>query len=92
MTVVVVECAPAGLRGHLTRWLLEVRAGVYVGRISSRVRDHVWETVTSKLGKGSAVLIWTSQTEQGFAVRMAGDHARELFDSDGLTLVRVRTV
>ena len=32
MMVIVVENAPPRLRGRLAVWLLEIRAGVYVGR------------------------------------------------------------
>ncbi|WP_255360400.1 type I-E CRISPR-associated endoribonuclease Cas2, partial [Frankia sp. EI5c] len=31
MTVIVLIAAPEGLRGHLTRWMIEIAAGVYVG-------------------------------------------------------------
>lgn len=31
MVVIVLSACPAGLRGHLTRWLLEISAGVFVG-------------------------------------------------------------
>ncbi|AEE44662.1 type I-E CRISPR-associated endoribonuclease Cas2e [Cellulomonas fimi] len=42
MIVLVLTACPAGLRGHLTRWLLEVSAGVFVGHTSTRVRDELW--------------------------------------------------
>lgn len=44
MLVIVLENAPPRLRGRLAIWLLEVRAGVYVGNYSARVRDppRVW--------------------------------------------------
>lgn len=34
MTVIILIAAPEGLRGHLTRWLVEVSAGVFVGKIN----------------------------------------------------------
>ena len=42
MTVLVLERVPAGLRGFLSRWFLEVQANVFVGTVSSRVRDNLW--------------------------------------------------
>ena len=39
MLVIVVENAPPRLRGRLAVWLLEVRAGVYVGTYSRRTRE-----------------------------------------------------
>ena len=38
MLVVVTENVPPRLRGRLAVWLLEIRAGVYVGDVSKRVR------------------------------------------------------
>ncbi len=90
MTVLVIENGKPGLRGHVTRWLLEVRAGVFVGTVSSRVRDHIWTIVTEKIAAGSAILLWTCRSEQGFAMRSIGDNSREIIDIDGLLLVRYR--
>ena len=42
MLVIVLENAPPQLRGRLAVWLLEVRAGVYVGNYDKRVREHIW--------------------------------------------------
>ena len=43
MIVLVVTACPAGLRGDLTKWLLEVTPGVFVGTPSARVRDLLWD-------------------------------------------------
>ena len=69
MTVVVLERAPRSLRGHLTRWMLEVRAGVYVGTLSLRVRDSLWALVEARIRQGAAVMIFRARTEQGFGYR-----------------------
>jgi CRISPR-associated protein Cas2 len=87
--VLVVRRAKPSLRGRLTRWFLEVQAGVYVGSVSNRVREVVWEDVVSKLGAGEAVMVWTARTEQGFRLITAGDSRREVVDFDGLALIRV---
>ncbi|WP_085016794.1 type I-E CRISPR-associated endoribonuclease Cas2e, partial [Cronobacter sakazakii] len=41
MLVVVTESVPPRLRGRLAIWLLELRAGVYVGDVSRRVREMI---------------------------------------------------
>ncbi|MCD6345555.1 MAG: type I-E CRISPR-associated endoribonuclease Cas2, partial [Anaerolineae bacterium] len=43
MVVMILEKVPVGVRGELTRWLLEIKTGVFVGHISARVRDKLWE-------------------------------------------------
>lgn len=90
MTVIVLERVPVSLRGQLSRWMLEVRAGVFVGTLSVRVRERLWELVRKRCGKGSAVLIARAANEQGFSVASHGDAAREVFDNEGLWLVRER--
>jgi CRISPR-associated protein Cas2 len=92
MVVLVVEKASESVRGELSRWLIEPKAGLFVGNVSAMVRDKLWEAVTAKVGKGKmsgALMLHTAQTEQGFAVRSFGETGRELRDYEGLTLVFV---
>lgn len=89
MTVIVLERVTASLRGFLTRWMLEVRAGVFVGRLSSRVRQLVWEKATSFAGaRSGCLLLYSTQGEQGFVMESFGDPSREVVDYDGLLLLR----
>ena len=46
MLVVVTENVPDRLRGRLAVWLLQIRAGVYVGDTSRRIREMIWEQIT----------------------------------------------
>ena len=52
MLVIVVENASPRLRGRLAIWLLEIRAGVYVGNYSKKVREYIWEQVKGGRGDG----------------------------------------
>lgn len=91
MTVVVLIAAPEGLRGHLTRWMVEVSAGVFVGSPSLRVRDGIWTTLLERVGEGQAVMIEPARNEQRWAVRTAGHDRWYPVDYDGLILAaRVR--
>ena len=56
MMVIVVEKAPPRLRGRLSLWLAEVRAGVYVGAYNRRVRERIWDEVKVLIGPGNAVM------------------------------------
>lgn len=88
MMVIVVEQAPPRLRGRLSLWLAEIRAGVYVGVFSTRVRERIWGEVVALLGDGSAAIAWTAPTDSGFEFETAGPNRRVPVDFDGLTLVR----
>ena len=88
MMVLIVETADTGLRGLLSRWLIEPRAGVFVGRLSRRVREELWKMVIHSGKTKGALLIYGAQNEQGFAIESFGDTSREIVDYDGLTLIR----
>ncbi|MBF0162468.1 MAG: type I-E CRISPR-associated endoribonuclease Cas2 [Magnetococcales bacterium] len=87
MMVIVVEGVPPRLRGRLGVWLLEVRAGVYVGNLSRRVRDMIWRQVEEGLDAGNAVLIWKSSSESGFDFLTLGENRRVPVELDGIKLV-----
>lgn len=72
MLAIVVENVPPRLRGRLAVWLVEVRAGVYVGNLSRRVREMIWSHVEEGLEEGNAVLIWSTNTESGFDFMTVG--------------------
>ena len=87
MLVIVLENAPPRLRGRLAVWLLEVRAGVYVGNYSKRVREHIWGQVEEGLEDGNAVMMWRSLAEAGFDFKTLGKNRRMPADFDGVQLV-----
>lgn len=86
MLVIVTENAPPRLRGRLAVWLLEVRAGVYLGAYSKRVREMLWQQVEAGIGDGNAVMAWRAATESGFAYRTLGPNRRMPVDMDGILL------
>lgn len=88
MVVMVLERVPASVRGELTRWMLELHAGVFVGDVSALVRDKLWEAVCQKMAGGAGLLAYDSDTEQGFAFRFWGATTKVIEDFDGLNLPR----
>ncbi|SDH19882.1 type I-E CRISPR-associated endoribonuclease Cas2e [Pseudonocardia oroxyli] len=86
MTVIVVAACPVGLRGHLTRWLLEISAGVFVGRVSSRVRDLLWERTVDMVKSGRAIMVFAANNEQGLDFKVH-KHEWTPVDIDGVTLM-----
>lgn len=90
MIVLVLENAKPSLRGEISRWLFEIKAGVFAGRISALVRDELWGLVKDKIGNGSALMIYPQRNEQGFDARMLGNPSRVLVDIEGILLVKVQ--
>lgn len=87
MTVVVLTVVPAGLRGHLTRWMLEISAGVYVGFVTARVRELMWQRIVEMSGNGRAIMVYAARNEQHLAFKVH-KHLWEPVDFDGVQLMR----
>ena len=87
MLVIVTENVPPLLRGRLAIWLLQVRAGVYVGDVSKRVREMIWEQCSELYGDGNVVVAWATNTESGFDFQTLGKNRRIPVDMEGLRLV-----
>jgi len=87
MMVIVVENAPPRLRGRLAVWLLEIRAGVYVGKYSRRVREMIWGQVLAGIEDGDSVLAWSTNTESGFDFVTIGENRRIPIEMEGVKLV-----
>lgn len=86
MIVLVLTACPPGLRGFLTRWLMEISAGVFVGKVNGKVRELLWERTVEMIGPGRAILVRSVRTEQGLDVRVHGHHWQPI-DIDGITLM-----
>lgn len=89
MVIIVLEKVPTTLRGELSRWLLEPRAGVFVGHVSALVRDKLWEKCCQNKGAGGVLQIWSTNTEQRFQIRASGDTSRRIVEIEGLQLVQI---
>lgn len=87
MLVIVVEGAPPRLRGRLAAWLVEVRAGCFVGDYSARTREKIWDFVVAYIDDGDAVMVWKAPTDQGYDFLTVGRNRRTPVDFDGLKLV-----
>ena len=87
MLIVVTENVPPRLRGRLAVWLLEIRAGVYIGDVGRRIREMIWEQVTGLADDGNVVMAWATNTESGYEFQTFGENRRVPVDYDGLRLV-----
>ena len=87
MLVIVVNNAPPRLRGRLAVWLLEIRAGVYVGNYSRRTREMIWNQVLEEIDEGDAIIAWAAPNDAGFDFDTCGQNRRVPTDLDGLKLV-----
>lgn len=70
----------------MSRLTLEVKAGVFVGTFNARVRDKLWEKITAEWNINS-IMLYQTNNEQGYGMRIHGDPDKEVVDFDGLLLL-----
>lgn len=87
MIIVVLTDCPPRLRGDLSKWLFEINTGVYVGRVSARVREELWARICQSLNRGQATMVYPAQGEQRMEFRVHNT-SWEVVDYDGLKLMR----
>jgi len=89
MMMIVLQNVPKKLHGELTRWMLEPSPGVFIGHVSARVRDFLWDKCKAECNNGSVVQAWNTNNEQHFTMRMDGNTKRSVIDMEGLQLVYI---
>ena len=90
MQVLILENAPSQLRGRLTLWLFEIKAGVYVSDVNSKLRMWIWEIVKENIGTGSAIMVWsTTKKAFGFDMAICGCTKRKLEEIDGISVMKI---
>jgi len=87
MLVIVTENVPPRLRGRLAVYLIEIRAGVYIGNPSAKLRDLLWLYVQEGVEDGNAVMAWNTNTDSGYDFQTIGKNRRIPVEFDGLKLV-----
>jgi CRISPR-associated protein Cas2 len=93
MIVMVLERMTPALRGELTRWLIEPHTNVFIGHVNGMVRERLWVKCCKLTGSvGGVVQIWSTNTEQHFAMRMYGMTQRSIREAEGLQLVSTPNV
>lgn len=87
LTVIALERVPVGVRGDLSRWMIQPATGVFVGDLSAMVRVRVWERLRAYKRTGACVMICAAGNEQGFEVRQHGDRSFAPIDLEGMALI-----
>jgi CRISPR-associated protein Cas2 len=86
MIVITLTDCPMTLRGDLTKWLLEINAGVFVGQVNKRIRGHLWERVIKFAKNGRATMVYSTNNEQHLDFKTHGNTWIPI-DFDGIKLM-----
>ena len=85
IVIVLSKCTPS-LRGDLSKWFFEISPNVFVGKVSSRIRDYLWERIVRSIKDGRATMAYSSHSEQGFDYRVCGTDWK-VVDLDGIKVM-----
>lgn len=86
MVVYILTACPPGVRGDLSKWLLEIAPGVFVGHITARVRSELWLRVTSLVREGRAIMVYSARNEQHLEFEVFQPDW-QVMDKEGISLV-----
>jgi len=87
MVIMILEKVPQSLQGELTRWLIEIKTGVYVGHVNGLVREKLWQKCNESRGAGGVFQAWSTNTEQKYKMRISGINGRQVVDWEGMELI-----
>ncbi|MFW9990070.1 MAG: type I-E CRISPR-associated endoribonuclease Cas2e, partial [Candidatus Odinarchaeota archaeon] len=87
LMIFITEGVPTSLRGELTKWMLQLKPGVFLGTLSSLVGEKLWNKIQNKVGSGRAVWVKATNNEQRFVLTMCGNIKWKISDFDGLQLI-----
>ena len=88
MVVISCESVTKSQRGELTRWMLEIKTGVFVGSISATVRDKLWSNILYSWNLKS-LMIYSMNNEQGYAIKFNNYDDKKIINFDGIELTNI---
>jgi len=70
----------------MSRLAIELKSGVFLADISTRVREKLWEkiTITWRL---NAIMIYSARTEQSYKICISGEPDKTIVNFDGILLL-----
>lgn len=88
MVIIFLRKSPKKVGGKVSHHLQEIAPGLFVGNVSCRVREKLWDSVKFSINNGSAVMVYSFNNEQGFLIKRFGFSNEISVDLDGLILTK----
>ena len=70
----------------MSRLAIELKSGVFLADLSSRVRDKLWEKITLDWGL-AAIMVYSANTEQSYVISISGEPTKSVVNFDGILLL-----
>jgi len=87
MIIINITSCPSQLRGDMSKWLSEINTGVYVGKLSTKVRNELWDRICDNIKYGQATMVYSTNSEQGFDF-LTYNSSWSPIDYDGIKLMK----
>jgi len=82
----MLEKSTPSQRGEMSRLAIELKSGVFLADLSTRVREKLWEKIIIDWGL-AAIMVYSANTEQSYSIRISGEPKKTVIDLDGLLLL-----
>ena len=70
----------------MSRLAIELKSGVFLADLSSRVREKLWEKITIDWGL-AAIMVFSANTEQSYVIRTSGEPTKTVVNFEGILLL-----
>lgn len=87
MIVIITDTTPPKIRGALKRWFLEPKPNVFVGTISTKVKEKVIEHLYKLDSRWNALIISKSSSSQKFQIEHIGTPQKKTIEITGIQLI-----
>lgn len=88
MVVFFLKKFPQKTRGLLSRYTLELHSGLFVGKLSKRLRSDLWDRISEDAPiDGFACMTWNTQSPQGIDIVTIGKSDYEIQKYDDLIML-----
>lgn len=89
----VLQCSsiPDHARGYISRFLQQATTNLYVGVLTPRVVDELWQRLVNSIEDGSMCLITSSTaSETGFDIKTHNASKFGVIDLDGISMPYIK--
>lgn len=91
MIIVVLSLAPESTKGVVSRYLMEIAPGTFIGSLNAKIRDQLWDFIRGNLKSGNAIMAFNDNSMIGHEIRTQNLSRRTIEDFDGVPLIRIIT-
>lgn len=88
IAILLLSAPPSHLGGLVSRSMLEIDSNCFMGQLSVKTADFLWEAVSSTIAEGYGTLIKVhSRKGERYEILTCGKHPRQVSDFDGMQLL-----